>query len=140
MTMEVTQERLKEIKFLIKSWLDRDLASLKAIQILLGKLNFVGACVRSSRVFVNRILNWLQECYAEGSNQNFLIPLEELHWWNDFLPIYNGISLIDYGEWSEMDSVFSSDACLTGCGNIFGNKYFHNVFPKFMLVQNLGIV
>jgi hypothetical protein len=53
--------------------------------------------------------------------------------------MYNGISLINYGEWSQIDSVFSSDACLTGCGSIFGNKYFHSVFPQFILVQNLSI-
>ena len=64
MTMEITKERLKEIKLLVSSWLDRDRASLKEIQQLLGKLNFVGACVRSSRIFVNRILNWLRECYG----------------------------------------------------------------------------
>lgn len=74
MTTEVTKERLEEIKALVKSWLDRDSASLNDIQKLLGKLNFVGSCVRSSRIFVNRILNWLQECYAFDSQQVFIIP------------------------------------------------------------------
>jgi hypothetical protein len=111
MTMQVTEERLKEIKGIVFSWLDRDTASLKDIQRLLGKLNFVGACVRSSRVFINRILNWLRECY-DSHLDVFQIPFEvrkDLLWWSKFLPIYNGISLIDYGEWLQVDSVFSSD-------------------------------
>jgi hypothetical protein len=63
MTMQVTEERLKECKDFVSSWLNRETASLKEIQKVRGKLNFVGACVRSSRVFINRILNWLRECY-----------------------------------------------------------------------------
>jgi hypothetical protein len=71
--MQVTEDRPKEIKDLVSSWLNREPASLKDIQKLLGKLNFVGACVRSSRVFINRILNWLRECYDTQMNV-FNIP------------------------------------------------------------------
>ena len=65
MTMEVTPERLLEIRSMIKTWLIKHEASLKEIQQLLGKLNFIESCVRSSRVFVYRILNWLRDCYQE---------------------------------------------------------------------------
>jgi hypothetical protein len=144
MTMEVTEKRLAEIRLLVDIWLSKNTASLKEIQKLLGKLNFVGACVKSSRVFINRILNWLRDCYAsnESHSANHMIPQEvkkDLLWWSRFLPLYNGISLIDYGEWSLVDEVFSSDSCLTGCGGICGNQYFHCVFPEFILQQNLSI-
>lgn len=141
MTMEVTKERLEEIRMLVNAWLDKDSASLKDIQSLLGKLNFVGACIRSSRVFVNRILNRLRECYVCRSG-SFQIPDEvkkDLVWWQKFLPIFNGKALIDYGEWLNVDSVFSSDSCLTGCGEICGNKFFHSSFPDFILQENLSI-
>lgn len=141
MTMEVTQERLAEIKSLVSSWLGKESVTLKEIQSLLGKLNFVGACVRSSRIFVNRILNWFRECHACSSNK-FLVTNDvkkDLLWWHKFLSIFQGKSLIDYGEWSLVDSVFSCDSCLTGCGGICGNSFFHSVFPGFILNQNLSI-
>lgn len=56
MTVEVTPERLTEIKALIVRWLDKDQATLKEIQSLLGKLNFVAACVRPGRIFISRML------------------------------------------------------------------------------------
>ena len=59
LTMEVTTERLHEIRYLLQSWLDRDTASLKEIQSLLGKLNFIAACVRPGRIFISRMLQWL---------------------------------------------------------------------------------
>lgn len=82
---------------------------MKDIQSLLGKLSFVGACVRSSRVFVSRILIRLRECNAT-SRSNFMVPVEvrkDLRWWRGFLPLFHGKFLIDYREWSHVDSVFS---------------------------------
>ena len=35
--------------------------------------------------------------------------------------------------------VFTSDACLTGCGGICAHQYFHAVFPDFVLSQALDI-
>ncbi|XP_053372607.1 uncharacterized protein LOC128546268 isoform X1 [Mercenaria mercenaria] len=141
MAMQVTPDKLSEIKLLIKEWLNRTHASLKDIQKLLGKLNFVGACVRSSRVFINRILNWLRECYAHN-DLSFPLPLEvkqDLCWWDKFLPLYNGISLIDYGEWSVGDGIFLSDSCLSGCGGMFGSQFFHREFPKFIMEKKIHI-
>ena len=63
MTVEVTKERLSEIRKLTEEWLNKDLASIKQIQSLLGKLNFVGACVKRSRIFISRMLNWLRSIY-----------------------------------------------------------------------------
>jgi hypothetical protein len=141
MTMQITKERLEEIRGLIFSWLGRDSASLKDIQRLLRKLNFVGACVRSSRVFVNRILNWLRDCYG-NIGDSFKVPSEvkkDLLWWHEFLSLYNVISLIDYGEWSLVDSVFNCDSCLTGCGGSYGSKIFHTSFPRFILDQSFNL-
>ena len=55
MTFEIIPERLREIKSLLIFWLDKDSASLKGIQSLIGKLNFIAACVRPGRVFISRL-------------------------------------------------------------------------------------
>lgn len=60
MTIEVTQERLFEIRSLLKTWLDKDTACLKNIQSVLGKLNFIAACVRPGRIFIARMIKWLK--------------------------------------------------------------------------------
>ena len=57
MTVEVTPQRLVEIRSLVEQWLEKESATLKEVQSLLGKLNFVGACVRPSRIFVFCIWN-----------------------------------------------------------------------------------
>ena len=65
MTIEITPERLCELRALLTTWLNKELASLKEVQSLLGKLNFVAACVRPGRIFISRMLKWLKVLYRE---------------------------------------------------------------------------
>ena len=60
MTIEITHERLIEIQLLLRNWLSKDTASLKELQSVLGKLNFIAACVRPGRIFISRLLQWLK--------------------------------------------------------------------------------
>ena len=45
MTIEITPDRLVEIRSLFKPWINRDVASLKQGQSLIGKLKFIVHCV-----------------------------------------------------------------------------------------------
>ena len=140
MTMEVTPDRLIEIAGLISMWLDKTTASLKEVQSLVGKLNFVASCVRPGRLFISRILNFLREF----DNENCILDVsaelkKDLYWWSEFLQIYNGISILSLQEWTEPDQYMASDACLTGCGGICNGFFFHSTFPEFILEQNLHI-
>ena len=60
MTIVMTLEMLEEITALIQIWLNKEQVSLKEFQFLSGKLNFVAACVKPSRIFVSRMLIWLK--------------------------------------------------------------------------------
>jgi hypothetical protein len=142
MTMEITPNRLIEIRSLVKVWLNKKVATLKELQSLLGKLNFIGACVKPSRIFVARLLNWLRQLYGADKKIKHRIPDEvkkDLLWWNEFLPKYNGISLLYLGPWCEPDTILSCDACLEGCGGFWEGNYFHALFPSEILSFNLHI-
>ena len=134
MTIEVTPERLQEIKFLLNTWLNKETACLKEVQSLLGKLNFIAACVRPGRIFISRMLKWLRALHLEESrHKQVQIPnfvKKDVMWWYKFLPIYNGVSLMLYEEWCEPDEICSSDSSLQGCGGFWQGKYFHTAFPE----------
>ena len=63
MTIEVTTERLEEIKNILLGWLEKETATLKQLQSLVGKLNFIAACLRPGRIFISRLLKWMKELY-----------------------------------------------------------------------------
>ena len=142
MTIEITEERLKELNLLLRSWLDRENATLRDLQSLIGKLNFVASCVRPGRIFISRLIKWLKVLYKEKPGTLHNIPdfaKKDILWWYKFLPHYNGISMMLYEEWCQPDSIFSSDSCLLGCGGFWQGSYFHTNFPDFILERNLNI-
>ena len=55
--------------------------------------------------------------------------------WLQFLRTYNGVSVIPSTLWSAPDGVFSTDACLTGCGGLTDKHFFHCVFPEEITVK-----
>jgi len=74
MTIELTEDRLLEIKSLVLYWLNKDVAKIKDLQSLIGKLNFVAACLRPGRIFFSRLINLVegivqgrQKCVAQYS-------------------------------------------------------------------------
>ena len=52
-----------------------------------------------------------------------------------FLCSDNGVSIIPSAVYSPPDHVLSTDACLTGCGALCDDYYFHSVFPENVLEQ-----
>jgi hypothetical protein len=140
LTLEVTPERLCEISLLVQAWLRKRKCSLKDLQSLLGKLHFVAACVRPGRIFVCRLLTFLRTFSPDAGL--LCIPVyvkKDLLWWSEFLPLYNGVSMMAIEEWSSPDGVFACDACLDGCGGMFEGQYFHALFPCFVREQGLDI-
>ena len=141
LTLKVSDERLDEIMMLLQEWIGKTHANRKEIQSIIGKLSFVSACVRPGRLFVSRMLEFLRGLPNVGK---FPIPesfKQDLLWWRKFLPLHNGVSMMALEEWSQPDEIFSTDACLTGCGAWCASvlQYFHMMFPSFIPEQNLSI-
>jgi len=139
MTIEVTPERLTDTLTELRGWSHKVGARRRDVESLLGKLQFIASCVRPGRLFISRMLLFLRRF----PDRHTCMPLDEefrkdLAWWVTFLPTYNGISLIPQSGWTKADAVFSSDACLTGCGGFLesSGEYFHAVFPAFILEQD----
>ena len=141
MTIEVTPERMTEIRILLRDWLNKEDASIKEVQSLLGKLNFIAACVRPGRIFVSRMLKWLKVLYSKDLKKYHIPPYvkKDILWWYKFLPTYNGVSMMLYEEWCEPDEICSSDSCLEGCGGFWQGMFFHTSFPEHVKQNKYSI-
>lgn len=139
MTLEVGQDRLKELDTLLEQWLSWVTVTKQVLQSLIGKLNFVATCVRSSRIFFSRLLNFLRAMDGDGPCKVTEQVCKDIVWWKTFLPHYNGVSLIIQGEWGKPDVILASDACLSGCGGVMGDQIFRSKFPNGILDLELHI-
>ena len=139
-TLSVSSERLCELETLLHRWLTKRTATKSALQSLVGKLVFVSKCIRQSRVFIARILALLGKLRHNHHHANLTAEFrKDLVWWRCFLREYNGVSMINIAKWTSSDAVFSTDACLAGCGGVCDDQYFHGVFLPFISEQNLDI-
>ena len=136
----MSSERLCELETLLHRWLTKRNATKSALQSLVGKLVFVSKCVRQSRVFIARILALLGKLRHNHHHANLTAEFrKDLVWWRRFLREYNGVSMINIAKWTSPDAVFSTDACLAGCGGVCDDQYFYGVFLPFLSEQNLDI-
>ena len=65
--------------------------------------------------------------------------LADLRWWDKFLSVYNGVSLLRSSPWIDNESRFSTDACLSGIGGFFDGRFFHSAYPPFIDPVSLTI-
>lgn len=142
MEVRVTPERLHALPTMLVTWLTRESATLRELQSLVGQLVFVSKCVRPGRLFVARLLEKMRSGDRERSDAVIALDAKfqkDIQWWITFLQVYNGVSIIKSEPWSDLDSVFATDACLDGCGAVFGRSFFHAEFPVFIRHLKLTI-
>ena len=136
-TMSVTPDRLLELQTdLLPKWLIKKSVTKTELQSLIGKLAFVSKCIWPGRLFLTPILDTLRS--LRRSHHRVKLPAEfrkDIRWWMRFINVYNGVSLIPTQLWSALDSIFSTNACLTGFGGMSSEKYFHVEFPREVLLR-----
>ena len=137
-TMEVTPQKLEDIHQITLQWLHKTQCTRTELEELIGKLQFVAACVRPGRIFIGRLLEQLRSMkrhiyYSIDYNTH-----KDVYWWHKFLPTYDGVSIM----WMEMfqeDTIFSTDACLTGLGGVlWGKAYFRRSLPIVYRTFNIA--
>lgn len=134
LTISVTAQRVDELKVELEEWESRPTTTRKQLESIIGKLQFCCNCVRSGRVFLNRLLNFLR-CMSRRTA--YRIPAEaraDLKWWKTYLPQFPAKSLM-WLEQFQVDEILASDASLKGAGGTWneGKQYYRCVFPEFIL-------
>ena len=82
-------------------------------------------------------LRWLPHKSSHFTPSSAL--LADLRWWNEFLPIYNGVSLLRSHLWIYMTLRFCTNACISGIGGFFDGRFFHSSYPPFINTASLPI-
>lgn len=131
--MAVTPERIKDTMTLLEVWRFRKFATKRQLQSLIGKLQFMAKCVRPGRVFISRLLNQLRTLHSRFFEISMELKLD-LKWWYEFLPRFNGTSILRTIDTAVPGVELSSDCNLRACGGVWKNEYFHTLFPEEVLL------
>ena len=138
MTMTITKEWLEEIKTLLRVWIHKKTASLKEMQMILGKLSFAASTVRAGRVFISRIINDIKNFNSNGWHAITNETKKDFLWWLRFMEKFDGVTILPPLGWESPDWCFSTDSCLVRCGgwaqfNQNGGEAFTLQFPEWIM-------
>ena len=143
-TISLPQDKLQEIRKLLRWWESKKTMNLKQLQRIVGKLQFTACCVRAGTVFVNR----LYDVMARMCDHIEYIIMEEvkcdLKWWARFICKYNGKLIMWHMHKKQVNELIVTDASLSGIGGFSMGKYFHEEVDSatlsWLFYNEVGIV
>ena len=138
MRLEVLPERIDELLIELEKWSNRNRCSIKELQSLIGKLQFICNVVRPGRLFLTRMLDCLRGNHNKTTiwiNDQFQL---DINWWKNYLPKFNGTGILWMYHIKTPDSIIASDACLVGMGAVCGKEYFKAEFPEKWQSANIA--
>jgi hypothetical protein len=122
MCLELPAPKLQKFHDLVVESLGKRRLSLKQLQQLAGKLNWASQVVRGGRTYLRRILDVMQT--LKCAHHKALISSEmkaDLMWWDKFLKVFNGKSLVLHAAVPIHTVV--SDACNIAAGVAYNGDW-----------------
>lgn len=122
--------RLAELKLRMMEWGSRTHATIRELQSIAGLLNFACSVVPPGRYFLRRIIDRIKALEAGKVPPHAMGRLGpeiqlDFAWWRDYLPQWNGVSMLYEAEWTRGDHIsLATDACDTGFGGYWGHRWF----------------
>ena len=112
MSVRIPLHKIDELATLIAHFLSREKVSLQKLQSLVGKLNFFGQAVRSSRAFLRRFYDAMTPLKKPHHVLRLSREMrEDLCVWQEFLTNFNGVTYIPQALWfSSVDLRLFTDA------------------------------
>ena len=138
MTMEISNEKMKEIEAELSRWLLKTSAKRKEVESLIGKLQFLAKCIKAGRIFLSRLIHWIRNM---NRTDEYQIPMEarkDIAWWGRCSHQFNGISLIWLHKEPGVDKILATDTCLTGYGGIMDSQYIRGRFSPHIMGRNIA--
>lgn len=129
MTMSIPEDKMLDIQEELELWKTRHMTTRKQLERLLGRLQFLGSCIRPGRVFVSRLIQELKNVHGLG-----LWPITEdirkdLQWWKECMQQHNGVAMLWQQDWTTGDGWAATDSCLTGVGGVLGDQCYRAWVP-----------
>ena len=136
LTFSLPQKKKCEILEILQKWKNKRQMTKNQLQKLVGKLQFAASCVRPGRVFVNRLYDKITELNDEEKVDITTEVKKDIDWWQKFMCVYDGQSIMWMHQKINQEPVMSSDASLKGIGGICGERYYKLEITENMIKNN----
>ena len=131
--IQLPQEKFQDLVGILNFWHQHKKCTKRELLSLIGKLSFAAKVVRPGRIFLRRLID-LSTSVSELHHHISLngAARADIAWWLDFLPAWNGKSIIPDCEWtSSSDLALFTDASQTlGFGAVYSSRWFCGTWPE----------
>ncbi len=95
MTVSIPDAKLQDIKLLVIKWINIELFSRRNLQSIVGKLVHVAQCSPPASLYIQPLLSDLRGFPATGKHPISDHAKQDLCWFKDHLPDFNGLHMFD---------------------------------------------
>ena len=134
-TVSIPNDKVTEILHICNTWCSKKVCTKRELQSLLGKLLYITKCVKSSRFFLNRMLEVLRNSHRKEKIQLTAGFHRDLNWFVNFIPKFNGTAFFVH---QNIQYEIELDACLQGLGARCANQVYAIEIP--LNFENMGIL
>jgi hypothetical protein len=126
MRVSLPELRLSRLKDYLNTWAEKDSATNREVQELIGQLQFACNATQNGHSFLRRLIDQVKGCkFLDDAIQLGFDAKQEIKVWQQFLPEWNGVSLIiDPLPVEAHQILLEMDACKTDGGAAFGTRWF----------------
>ena len=127
-TLSIPESKINALRDEMCKWQGRKSASKRAIQRLLGRMNWAAKCVRAARPCMRRLIA-LTKGHRRRSERVRLTAAvkEDLKWWIDFTEQFNGVSYW-YPNQTQPDHVAVTDASPSGGAAAYAGDFLYTLW------------
>eukprot|EP00920_Eleutheroschizon_duboscqi_P015711 GHVT01036719.1.p1 GENE.GHVT01036719.1~~GHVT01036719.1.p1 ORF type:complete len:317 (+),score=-11.36 GHVT01036719.1:327-1277(+) len=122
MEIKISNERLCDTLCELNTWINKRTVSKRMLLSLIGKLTFICKVVKSGTTFTRRLIESSKRVkYLHHKVRVSKMIRDDIQWWLDYLPSWNGVSVIGDAHWTSSEKISlytdSSDVAIGGmCG------------------------
>lgn len=139
-TIRLPADKLLALNSELNSWSNRRSCTKQELLSLIGKLSFAAKVIKPGRMFLRRLIDL--STTAKHLRHHIYLNAEaraDIKWWCNFLPCWNGISIIQ-DKFIDADQIqLFTDASNLGFGGVFRNKWFSCKWPESLLHHHINV-
>lgn len=138
-TISVTLDRRLELITELENWENKKVVTRRQLESIIGKLQFVCNCVRSGRLFLNRLLNFLRRTKVGERHRLPEQARADLSWWKHCMEIFQGTTMMWYKQFEFPDQKAASDASGDAAAGVCKEQYYRAKFPEWLKEKNIAV-
>ena len=141
MELRLPKDKLEALMALLGNWdVKKRTTTKRELLSLIGKLSFAAKVVPPGRIFLRRLIDLSTSVKKLHHHVTLTASARaDIRWWKDFLPGWNGVSLMLQRDWATAtDLHLSSDASGTlGFGAYFQGAWIMGTWSEHQLVKSI---